>query len=333
MYSECVKSVKYDNRCPSDPIIWQSVLMLLFLLQPGTSGAPRTPRSSLKACTPSPWCSVSPASRTSCRPTRASARCRSLWAARSKTSSSSWSSSSWCLWLSWSACSTCTRTTLEPSTILPSPRELWSVAGWRGWHECVIRWCLWRGQINSCYNSNTKLEEPHSPGHVAWLMRLFLGLLNSWRFINRGDQLKACLRTEGWERIQLPSTKSVHTELNHRDFTLTWVSSGKSIIYLLGVWSEPIFFVCVCTSGSIKWTGGALGDVLAAAYPGRNSKLLQLVSERNRKSSLKGVNPLNACSHADVRSTLNLNTLCRNCHDPVFSLLHPLTSLLFLWFV
>lgn len=94
------------------------------LLQPGTSGALQTPRSSQKAFMPSLWCSVFRASPTSCRPMRALAHCRSLWGAQSKISSSSWSSSSWCLWPSWLACSTCTHTTLEPSTILPSPREL-----------------------------------------------------------------------------------------------------------------------------------------------------------------------------------------------------------------
>lgn len=96
---------------------------LFSLLQPGTSGALQTPRSSLKACMPSLWCWVSHALPTSCPPTKALVHCRSLWGVRSKTSSSSWSSSSWCLWPSWLACSTCTRTTLEPSIILPSPRE------------------------------------------------------------------------------------------------------------------------------------------------------------------------------------------------------------------
>lgn len=111
---------------------------LFSLLQPGTSGALQTPRSSLKACMPLLWCWVSRALPTSCPPTKALARCRSLWGVRSKTSSSSWSSSSWCLWPSWSACSTCTRTTLEPSITLPSPRELCLAVGVAVWCEMVV---------------------------------------------------------------------------------------------------------------------------------------------------------------------------------------------------
>lgn len=113
------------------------------LLQPGTSGALQTPRSSQKACTPLLWCSVFRASPTSCRPTRALAHCRSLWGAQSKISSNSWSSSSWCLWPSWLACSTCTHTTLEPSTILPSPRE--SCLAVR-----VANMCDWMVVLSTC---------------------------------------------------------------------------------------------------------------------------------------------------------------------------------------
>lgn len=116
-----------------------SHLTSFFLLQPGTSGALQTPRSFQKACMPLLWCWVSHALPTSCQPTRASAHCRSLWDAQSKTSSSSWSSSSWCLWPSWLACSTCTHTTLEPSTILPSPRELCLAV------RVLWEWQMWLG--------------------------------------------------------------------------------------------------------------------------------------------------------------------------------------------
>lgn len=66
-----------------------------------------------------------------------------------------------------------------------------------------------KAPVNECSNS-----EPTSPGHVAWLMRLFLSLLNPWCFINREDQFIARPGTVGWKRIQLPSTKS-----NYQDFT------------------------------------------------------------------------------------------------------------------
>lgn len=75
------------------------------------------------------------------------------------------------------------------------------------------------------YNSYTRLEEPNSPGHIAWLMRLFLDLLNSWCYINGGDQLKARLRTVRVEENSAP--KSIQAKLNHRDFTFTSVSLGR----------------------------------------------------------------------------------------------------------
>lgn len=69
------------------------------------------------------------------------------------------------------------------------------------------------------YNSYTRLEEPNSPGHIAWLMRLFLDLLNSWCYINGGDQLKARLRTV---RVEENSTSE-----SIQAFTFTSVSLGK----------------------------------------------------------------------------------------------------------
>lgn len=137
----CILCIHTDNQC--------ALNLFTCLLQLGTSGALQTLRSSQKAYMPSLWCWVSHALPTSCQPTRALAHCRSLWGALSKISSSSWSSSSWCLWPSWLACSTCTHTTLEPSIILPSPRELW-VKSWECLTECVTPLSHLTNNYNRC---------------------------------------------------------------------------------------------------------------------------------------------------------------------------------------
>lgn len=137
--------------------------------------------------------------------------------------------------------------------------------------------------VNDCYNSCARLEEPASPGHAAWLMRLFLSILNSWCFISRGDQFIACLGTVGRKRYQLLS-KLFHMELNHQDFTFTFSAQYNWFSW----WLIKTYFFCVYISGSVKWTRGAFGS--------------EVFSQRSKSITFKGICAYVCRSHECSRS-------------------------------
>lgn len=177
----------------------------------------------------------------------------------------------------------------------------------------MIGWLLCRGKINDSYNSYTRLEEPNSPGHIAWLMRLFLDLLNSWCFISRGDQLKACLRTVRVEENSAPFNKITPREIKSPGFLLDFLWGGSFLVFDQNIY----FFLCI--------SEGAVGEVLAVLYVSRNKRqAIKVGYNLLSKSHCRYVVKLIQCLKV---SFLSLKTFCRVCHHPVCSLILQLTSL------